>query len=387
MGKNDNYNILIQEICILIWNNIITLLHNNLRSHIYNTLKIMYNILKNMNSPLLKLRYEISIELSKSEDSNNAIPVAKELLKYNIDNIDYGSLDFEIEYGNSSSGGSSNITSTTTAATSTTTTSTSTTVFEGPTPSAQKGLSTLTTSLLPFDRNRQFDTFTLPYYNILHIKSLVYSTPIDIEGQVLLWLKQAENSKNKGFIEENTKKSLFLMFDIINYYYPNIYTTSSSNNNQNAVSEESKLDTTNTTNTTTAMLTNPNTLVTRNSTGNKDYNLYLSNKGQVAIPSVEFTHILTLLQNRINITSTTNTSSSSDIVLKYTVFTPTIQLHYTIMYNILKFGHLLNNINIVQNVALFLLQAQWDPSDKFVVELINIQVRNNSFFSFYYFYC
>ena len=375
----------------------------------------MYNILKNMNSPLLKLRYEISIELSKCEDSNNAVPVAKELLKFNMDYIDYGSLDYEIEYGNSSSSsssssssgdsgnGSGNTTSnssstaaaaggnknTTTATTSTTTTCTTATVFEGPTPSAHTGLSTLTTSLLPFDRNRQFDIFTLPYYNILHIKSLVYSTPIDIEGQVLLWLKQAENSKNKGFIEENTKKSLFLMFDIINYYYPNIYTSttsssSGSNNNQNTISEESKLDTTNTTNT-TAMLTNPNTLVTKNSTGNKDYNLYLSSKGQVAIPSVEFTHIVTLLQNRINSTTTT-TTSNSDSAPKYTVFTPTIQLHYTIMYNILKFGHLLNNINIVQNVALFLLQAQWDPSDKFVVELINIQVRNNSFFSFYYYY-
>lgn len=345
----------------------------------------MYNILKNMNSPLLKLRYEISIELSKCEDSNNAVPVAKELLKYNMDNIDYGGLDFEIEYGNSSSGNSSNIT--TTAITSTTTTSTTATVFEGPTPSAHTGLSTLTTSLLPFDRNRQFDIFTLPYYNILHIKSLVYSTPTDIEGQVLLWLKQAENSKNKGFTEENTKKSLFLMFDVINYYYPTIYTISSTSsgsiNNQNTVSEESKLDTNNTT---TTMLTNPNTLVTKNSTGNKDYNLYLTSKGQVAIPSVEFTHIVTLLQNRINSTSTTNTTSSSDSAPKYTVFTPTIQLHYTIMYNILKFGHLLNNINIVQNVALFLLQAQWDPTDKFVVELINIQVRNNSFFSFYYFY-
>jgi hypothetical protein len=87
----------------------------------------------------------------------------------------------------------------------------------------------------------------------------------------------------------------------------------------------------------------------------------------VVIPSVPIEEL-----EKLALLSRTPSASTGG---KYTAFTPMLQLHQRILYSVATLGHLLGNVNLLQNAARFLLQPLWDPSDPFVRELLDMQVH------------
>jgi hypothetical protein len=287
-----------------------------LRSRVHGVLKSMANSLRQVSSPLAQLRNEVHSELAKCEDAANAVPSAREEARQAV-SCDYGVLDQDGAVNASNS-------------------------RDGPSIIATNGVGAVATTEQFLDRNRYLDIFVLPYLNLLELRCLVYDSPADIEGQALLWLHSAKESKLKPFIEETTTKAMVLMLDVLKFNYAF---------GDDGGSEEAKSDT-----------SDPNKALKRNAAGVIDFNALVASKGPVRVPSVSIAELEKLL-------------TIARVGAKFTAFTPILQLHHKIMYSIATLGHLLGNVNLLQNAAKFVLQAVWDPTDVFVRELLDMQVH------------
>jgi len=311
--KLESCEYLCQEICVVVWNAILPLLHPYLRQHVHKTLKNLVTILSSISSPLVMLRCEAHCELCKCEDTVNAsFPALEEAIR--AVNSDYGSLDQSVEVWTNK-------------------------LKDGHTTVANAGISGVHIADQFMDRNRYLDVFMLPRLYQLNQRCLVYDSPSDIEGQALLWLHYAKESNFQPFIEETTTKALFLMLETLDFAYPGL-------NMQKSANKKMK---------------NPNMLLVRNSVGFVDFDALLKANGPVVIEQVPICALDQLLAERDD--------------KHFTVYTPLIHLHYKIMYSIATLGHLLGNVNIVQNAAKFLLQHFWDPSDFFLRDLVNMQIH------------
>lgn len=302
-GKLENNQFLSQEICVLMWNAMVPLLQPHLRARVHTSLKVMAAALRNVASPLAQLRYEVHAELAKCEDAAKAVVNARDQATTAL-SCDYGSLDKDGAVNASNQ-------------------------RDGPSTIATAGVGALSPDQQSLDRNRYLDLFVLPYLNLLEMRCLVYDSPGDIEGQVLLWLHQAKESNLKPFIQDNAQKSLFLMLDLFRQL-----------NGESGGRE----------------------LLKRNAAGAVDFNALVAAKGPVVIAPVPIEDLEKLLL----------IPRTGD---KYTLFTPVLQLHHKIMYTIATLGHLLENVNILQRAAVFVLTPVWDGADPFVRELVDAQVH------------
>jgi hypothetical protein len=214
-SSSDQY--LTQEICVLMWNNMLPFFQQHLRLKVLNvfmhfllmyrgikatdslihntvTLLIMFKVhgtlrsmataLKATTSPLSLLCMEVHYELALCEDQSKSIVTSRDELKAAL-HCDYGGLDKENN-----------------AATAPSTTSTTTSSDEN--------------KDIGLDRNRSLDHIMLPYLDLQEIRCLVYDTPSDVEGQALQWIQLAQESKFKPFITDMTTKALYLLLDQLN---------------------------------------------------------------------------------------------------------------------------------------------------------------------------
>ena len=303
--KLENTQFLSQEICITMWNAMIPLLQPHLRQKVHSCLRSMAGALAAVASPLVLLRAEVHSELAKCEDTAKAVVNSRDEAK-NALACDYGRLDKD----------ALNVV----------------VIKDGPSIVADGGVGAVATADRQLDRNRHLDHLILPYLNLLEMRCLVYDSPGDIEGQALLWLHQAKESKLKPFIDEYASKSLFLMLDLLY----------------------------------SAEANNPNKTLKKNAAGVIDFNALVASKGPVVIPSVPLEELDKLLQVP---------RGAAGEGVKYTTFTPMLQMHHRIMYTIATLGHILENVPMLQQAAKFLLTAVWDPTDTFVRELLDAQVH------------
>jgi len=109
-------------------------------------------------------------------------------------------------------------------------------------------------------------------------------------------------------------------------------------------------------------LSNINQTLKRNAAGVIDFNALVASKGPIAIPPVP----LEQLEKTLLIARTGE---------KYTQFTPVLQLHHRIMYSIVTLAHVLENVPLLQQAAMYVLRPVWDSADPFVRELIDAQVH------------
>ena len=316
-GKIENTQFLTQEICVTMWNAMIPLLVPHLRQRVHSALKSMANALRTVASPLAQLRMEVHAELAKCEDTTKAVESARDEA-LNAVNCDYGVLDKDATVNASNS-------------------------RDGPSTIATAGVGALSPNEQSLDRNRHLDHFILPYLNLLELRCLVYDSPADVEGQALLWLHQAKESKLKPFILDNVSKSLVLMMDLL--------CLNTSSKEEESGAEESKQE-----------LSNINQTLKRNAAGVIDFNALVASKGPIAIPPVPIEQ----LEKTLLIARTGD---------KYTQFTPVLQLHHRIMYSIVTLAHVLENVPLLQQAAMFVLRPVWDAADPFVRELIDAQVH------------
>jgi len=318
-GKIENNQYLVQEICVSMWNAMTPLLQPHLRQRVHSALKSMAAALRTVSSPLAQLRMEVHAELAKCEDASKAVVSARDEA-LNALNADYGALDKDATVNASNS-------------------------RDGPSTIATAGVGALSPNDQSLDRNRPMDLYILPYLNLLELRCLVYDSPADVEGQALLWLHQAKESKLKPFILDNVSKALFLMMDLL-CLAKNCTATS-----EGEGEEETKQE-----------LSNINQTLKRNAAGVIDFNALVAAKGPMVIPQVPLEH----LEKVVAIARTGD---------KFTQFTPVLQLHHRIMYTIVTLGHVLENVALVQQAAMFVLRPVWDPADPFVRELIDAQVH------------
>ena len=265
--KDDNA--LLQEICVMVWNISRPLLQPHLRSNVHRALELAAGCLESMASPLLLLRSQLHSELAKCEEASDFVMKAFVESKKSI-NADYGS--------------------------------TNTTKVEGE----------------DLDRNRPFDHIVKPFSYLLDLRSNVYDSPSDIEGQVLLLLQQVKESNSRSFQADMLQKALYLML------------------------EETQHE---------------------QSSGPVGSMASLS-KSKLQIPEKQFDEL-----NAVTMLVRTGAD------LKFEKFTILKQKRIMIMASIARFAHAARNTNALQHAASYVLSALWNTADDFMREIIDTQIE------------
>jgi hypothetical protein len=200
-GRMQDYA-LVQEICVEMWNAVYPLIQTHLRKLIHRTLQQMATALASIESPLLKLRAEIHLELAKCEEMSDFVSKAfNEIAKARV--LDYGELSTTIAPAKDAKGS------------------------KAP-PPAKGGIAPSETMPLPpvaiishqrdqpvYDKTRCLDSHIELLYNTLQLRSSVYNTPDAIEDQVFLTLLQIRDSSSRRYKKEMLLKSSQSMWDVL----------------------------------------------------------------------------------------------------------------------------------------------------------------------------
>lgn len=159
---------IVQEICILMWNIMIPLFTNKLRSRVHSALKSMCVALETIAADsLAELRSNLHYELSLCEES-----------------ADFASLALvEAQKAHSQDFG-----------------------LVGVHPG-------LTDSNIQLDLNRSRDQYLMPWMQSLTLRIDVFASPSEATDQVFLWLQQAKESTSKSFVKDTITKAAVLLLE------------------------------------------------------------------------------------------------------------------------------------------------------------------------------
>ena len=265
--KDDNA--LLQEICVMVWNISRPLLQPHLRSNVHRALELAAGCLESMASPLLLLRSQLHFELAKCEEATDFVMKAFIETKKSI-NSDYGS--------------------------------TNVTKVDGE----------------DLDRNRPFDHIVKPFSYLLDLRSNVYDSPSDIEGQVMLLLQQVKESNSRSFQADMLQKALYIML------------------------EETQHE---------------------QSSGPVGSMASIS-KSKLQLPEKPFDDL-----NAVAVLARTGTD------VTYEKFTTLKQKRLMIMASIARFAHAARNTNALQFSAAYVLSSSWNTADDFMREIIDAQIE------------
>ena len=175
----------IEEVCIVLWNASLPLLQPHLRKHIHRAFTLAVDTLEDFASPNMQLRTQLHFEVCKCEDAADFVGKAKIEGKKSV-SLDYGIIESE-SISKALTGPQA--------------------WQEAPIP-------------LEIDHSRVLDMFILPIVNVLELRSSVYDAPADVEGQVLMTIQQAKESKSKGFQSNMLRKATVQMLEgLPNYPY------------------------------------------------------------------------------------------------------------------------------------------------------------------------
>ena len=173
----------IEEVCIVLWNAALPLLQPHLRKHIHRAFTLAVDALEDFASPNMQLRTQLHFEVCKCEDAADFVGKAKIEGNKSV-SLDYGIIESE-SISKALAGPQE--------------------WQEAPVP-------------LELDRSRVLDMFILPIVNVLELRSSVYDAPTDIEGQVLMTIQQAKESKSKVFQANMLRKATVQMLEGIPDY-------------------------------------------------------------------------------------------------------------------------------------------------------------------------
>lgn len=265
--KDDNS--LLQEICVMVWNISRPLLQPHLRSNVHRALELAAGCLESMASPLLLLRSQLHFELAKCEEASDFVMKAFVESKKSV-NSDYGSTNVSKNDGED------------------------------------------------LDRNRPFDHIVKPFCYLLDLRSNVYDSPSDIEGQVMLLLQQVKESNSRSFQADMLQKALYLMLEETQH--------DQSSGPVGSIASISK------------------------------------SKLQIPVKSFdELSSVATLVR------------IGADV--KFEKFTILKQKRIMIMASIARFAHAARNSNALQNAASYVLSSLWNTTDDFMREIIDAQIE------------
>ena len=176
--------VLVQEICITMWNTILPLLQHHLRKYAHKALQMLGKALEERDAPLTLLRARIHFELCKCESQADYVSKAREEADKAL-SMDYGSLLDETPTYQSLL---------------------STAVAISGTKSSLKGTAKgipLTVETAPvaainpdLDRMRSMDHLIKPIALSLGLRLSVYDSPSNVEDQVILLLQQGIESQS-----------------------------------------------------------------------------------------------------------------------------------------------------------------------------------------------
>jgi hypothetical protein len=263
---------LLQEICIIIWNTALPLMQPHLRLNIHNALQQAATSLINISSPLMLLRSQLHFEISKCEEQSDFVIKSCSESDESLA-LDYGTMEARPDG---------------------------------------------TVDGEDLNRNRVMDHLIKPFSEVLHLRSNVYDTPSDCEGQALLMLQQIKESNSKQFQKDMLQKIASGMIEEI------------------------------------TVLENPPDV--------KNLNSEVSlNRRAIFIPEINHSEIILVLE--------LDRSSGKEL------FTDLNLKRILIMCAVAKIAQDQRNLPILQHAARYVLSSVWDKSDPFFTNLIEKQVE------------
>jgi hypothetical protein len=315
---------LLQEVAIVIWNTAVPLLQAHLRQNAYRAFQLAAGCLEDIASPLMKLRAQLHFELAKCEEQNDFVVKAKEQTDKAM-HADYGLLN-----------SLNPVPATGTAPAATTTTTTATTEVPGE----------------ELDRRRNMDILIKPLDKILTLRSSVYDSPEDIEGQVLLMMQQIAESKSKGFQSDTLFRCIAAQLSAIQN--PDDHRAANAILGNGAIPPPiSKLK---------SSMTEPD-LQEMNSVLDKFGSTAAAPAAEAAVPA-----------------PAKGKAAAEPVVaanpVEFSVFTELTQTRLNMMFSMAKTASKLGIecSVIVQNAACYILSFNWKPDDKFMRSLILQQI-------------
>ena len=280
---------LLQEVCIVLWNACIPLMQAHLRKHIHSALQNMSVALEEMSSPLLMLRTQIHYELSKCEEQSDFVMKAKnEAEKASL--LDYGTVedvDVQKAIGN---------------------------IGQDDPPVKQ------------LDTLRYLDVYINPMIEILELRSNLYSTPTEVEDQVILLLQQIKESTSKKYQCDVLIKIALMMFQLLGLQKEEVPAATQ----QRATGKKAAMNT------------------------------------EETIPEMPLDEVEAVL---------TLPRSNDGKEFEFEVFTRLTQKRVFIMTSILRHAMQHNQLPIMQKAACYILSFRWNPEDVHMSNFITTQIE------------
>ena len=195
--------VLVQEICIAMWNILLPLLQSHLRKYVHRALQLIAKALEEKDAPLTLLRSRIHFELCKCENQADYVGKAKEEADKAL-SMDYGSLLDE-----------SSLNQVPVPA-----------VAVSGTKNSMKGISKgtpLTVETVQvvavnpdLDRTRTMDHLIKPIASSLALRLSVYDSPSKVEDQIILLLQQGTESQSSSIHTDIMSRASLAMEEVIN---------------------------------------------------------------------------------------------------------------------------------------------------------------------------
>ena len=202
--------VLLQEICVAVWNASLPLLQPHLRKNVYRALQLVARALEDADSPLVLLRTQVHLELAKCEEQADFVGKAKDEAE-KAAGVDYGVLlDVEALLTEAIDGAAAKAAGGKAAD-----------PGKKPPPDPKKGsvVSAGTGSEgaigEELDRARPLDHVIQPLVDILTLRVSVYDLPSNVEGQVWMLLQQAKESSSVAFQADTLLKACAYMMEVI----------------------------------------------------------------------------------------------------------------------------------------------------------------------------
>ena len=195
--------VLVQEICIAMWNILLPLLQCHLRKYVHRALQLVAKALEERDAPLTLLRARIHFELCKCENQADYVGKAKEEADKAL-SMDYGSLLDENSF--------------TQAPVPAVVVSGTKGSMKGNAKGTPLTIETVQVAIInpDLDRTRTMDHLIKPIASSLALRLSVYDSPSEVEDQIILLLQQGIESQSSSIQTDIMSRASSAMDEVTN---------------------------------------------------------------------------------------------------------------------------------------------------------------------------